>query len=309
MKKIALLLPAALLAVAFAAGACGKTVELVSNDATDLLQEDFGIAVKKGDSEMLSAVNKVVDEWVDNGTMDLYFDYYSALAEEGASPTAPSGLKLTWDLSANTETLDLYTESGFAPYEFLHKDGYSVSDGSASDGAYAVAGIDVAIACQVAEDLGCKLVIHDVLFDTIIYNLNSASGKAIAAAGLTINPERASEVDFSSIYSSSTLSIVCDKSANYKSLKDLDGLKIGVQEGTSGDLIASAAISAEGYTYVVEEGEDGKEDMTATIKLTSDKTEVFPYKTYAAALAALQSGKIDVIFMDKVPAQLLLKNA
>ncbi len=309
MKKITFLCSAVFLAACLVFGAaCGSTVEFVANDATDLLQEDFGVAVKKGDAEMKAAVDAVVDQWVNDGTMDKYFGYYSELADETASPTAPQGLKLSWDLSANTEVLDMYTESGFAPYEFVHASGYAVSDGSKQEGAYSVAGIDVAIACQVAENLNCKLVIHDVDFDTIITHLNGSDGKALAAAGLTINEERASEVDFSSIYSSSTLSIVCDKAKNYTQLKDLDGLIIGVQEGTSGDLIASAAKSAEGYTYVVEEGEDGKEDVTATIKLTSDKTEVMAFKSYAAALAALQAGKIDVIFMDKVPAQLLIKN-
>ncbi len=304
MKKLSIAIPAALLAAFLAFGtACGNNVELVANDATDLLQEDFGVAVKKGDADMKAAVDAVVDQWVNDGTMDKYFNYYSELADENASPTAPSGLKLSWDLSANTETLDMYTESGFAPYEFVHTDGYSVSDGSAQEGGYSITGIDVAIACQVAENLKCKLVIHDVAFDSIITHLDSAEGKALAAAGLTINPERAQQVDFSSIYSSSTLSIVCDKEKNYTSLKELDGLQIGVQEGTSGDLTASAALKAEGHSY---ENEDGE---TVTIKLTSSATKVVPYKTYAAALAALQAGKIDVIFMDKVPAQLLIKNA
>ncbi len=303
MKKVAIMVSSLLLAGACAfACACGE-IELTANDAADLMQEDFGIAVKKGDTEMKAAVDAVVDQWVQDGTMDKYFNYYSELADENASPTAPDGLKLSWDLSANTETLDMYTESGFAPYEFVHSEGYPVSDGGAGGDAYNVAGIDVAIACQVAENLNCKLVIHDVAFDTIITNLDGATGKALAAAGLTINEERAQEVDFSSIYSSSTLSIVCDKAKNYTKLADLDGLKIGVQEGTSGDLIASAAIKPEGHSY---ENDDGE---TVTVKLTSDKTEVVPYKTYAAALAALQAGKIDVIFMDKVPAQLLIKNA
>ncbi len=303
MKKLSLLIPAAVLAACLAFGAaCGGTTEYVANDATDLLQEDFGVAVKKGDTEMKAAVDAVVDQWVNDGTMDKYVSYYSDLADENASPTAPQGLKLSWDLSANTETLDMYTESGFAPYEFVHTSGYSVSDGSAEDGAYSITGIDVAIACQVAENLKCKLVIHDVAFDSIISHLDAADGKALAAAGLTINAERAQQVDFSNIYSSSTLSIVCDKEKNYTKLADLDGLKIGVQEGTSGDLTASAATKPEGHSY---ENEDGE---TVTVKLTSDKTEVVTYKTYAAALAALQAGKIDVIFMDKVPAQLLIKN-
>ncbi len=304
MKKTALSLFAALLAGAcLFFGACAESAEYVANDAQDLLQEDFGVAVKKGNAEMKAAVDAVVDEWLGNGNMDKYFNYYTDLADANKSPEAPSGLKLEWDLSANTEVLDMYTESGFAPYEFVHSSGYPVSDGSSESGAYSIAGLDVAIACQVAENLNCKLVIHDVAFDTIITHLNNADGKALAAAGLTINPKRAEQVDFGNIYSSSTLSIVCDKEKNYHSLKELDGLKIGVQEGTSGDLIATAAKGAEGHSY---EDEDGN---TVTVKLASPETEVLTYKSYAAALAALKAGKIDVIFMDKVPAQLLIQNA
>lgn len=306
MKKIALALISAVLAGACIVGvaACGAGAEYVANDAQDLLQEDFGIALKKDDTEMVEAVNAVVDEWNEDGTMTKYFDYYTDLADETKSPTAPDGLKLTWDLSSYTETLDLYTESGFAPYEFVHSSGYAVSDGAEGQGAYKVAGLDIAIACQVAENLQCKLVIHDVLFDTIITSLKADSGKALAAAGMTINEERQQEVDFSNIYSSSTLTIVCEKDAGYTKLADLNNLKIGVQEGTSGDLIASEA-SKTGYAVTVED-ENG-EEVTTTIKLTG--AEVVQYKTYAAALAALKAGKIDVIFMDKVPAQLLLANA
>lgn len=300
MKKFAFALMGVTVAACMLA-ACKSNADFVANDATDLLQEDFGIAVKKGDTAMQEAVNEVVDKWVGDGTMDEYFSYYTDLADENKSPSAPDGLKLSWDLSANTDVLHMYTESGFAPYEFVDSSGYAVSDGSADEGAYSIAGIDVAIACEVAENLHCKLVIHDVNFDSIITNLNAAEGKAIAAAGITISEEREQSVDFSDIYSSSTIAIVCDKDENYTTLKSLDGLKIGVQEGTSGDLIASDA-KKDGYTYENEDGEEVKIQLSA-------KTEVVQYKTYAAALAALKAGKIDVIFMDKVPAQLLLQNA
>lgn len=298
MKKFTLALVAALTAcVCLVATACGGNVELVANDAQDILQEDFGIAVKKGDDEMLTAVNTVVDAWLENGDMDKYFDYYNELAEEGSNPTAPEGLKIEWDLSGYTEELHLYTETGFAPYEFISSKGYPLSSTAN------VAGIDIAIACQVAENLNCKLVVHDVLFDTVIQSLNSQSGKAMAAAGITITEERAGAADFSNVYSSSTITIVCAADAQYHKLADLDGLRIGVQEGTSGDLIASAAKTSEGYSY---EDEDG--NQTEPIKL-SESTQIVQMKSYSALMQALKSGKIDVIFMDKMPALLLIKNA
>ena len=289
MKKIiTLIISIMLLAVCAFSAACSDATTYVSKDATDLLQEDFGIAVKKGDTEMLAAVNAVVNEWNENGKMEKYFDFYEAHSADSTT-TAPEGLDITWDFGDATETLTVYTESGFAPYEYIYEEAYY--------------GIDIAIASQVAVNLGLKLEIQDVLFDTIISCLENDNGKAIAAAGLTINPERAAQVDFSEVYSSSTLSIVSAEDKAYSSLASLEGLKIGVQEGTSGDLIASAAITADGYTFTTTDEND--EEVETTIKLTA---EVAQYKTYAAALAALQTGKIDVIFMDKVPSLLLIAN-
>ena len=284
--------------VAFAG--CTKDVELAAYDAQDVLQEDFGIAVKKGDAEMLDAVNAVINEWLENGDMDKYFDYYNELAEEGANPTAPEGLKVTWDLSGNTEELHLYTESGFAPFEFASASGYAVSN------EVSIAGIDIAIGCQVAENLGCKLVIHDIAFDTVIQSLTSQSGKAIAAAGISITEERLQTVDFSDVYSSSTLTIVCASDKEFKNLADLDGLKIGVQEGTSGDLIASQALNG-GYSYTYE-NDEGEEVESELVTLGS-KTQIVRMKSYSLLIQDLKNGKIDAIFMDKMPALLLIKNA
>lgn len=301
MKKFTLACVATALSAVclFGMAACGGGNYEV-NKATDLAPEPFGIAVKKGNTEVKAALDAVINEWNENGNMEKYLTYYNELSDEDLSPTAPDGLKLTWNLSSYTETLDMYTESGFAPYEFIQNNGYSVSDGSAAEGSYKVAGLDVAIACEVAEKLQCKLVIHDVAFDDIIMNLNANSGKAIAAAGISITEERQEAVDFSVPYSYSTISVVCAEGAGYSTLQGLNGLKIGVQKGTSAHTIAEDAMKEGGYTP----------DMENAVKiLLSSSTEVVTYETYSAALAALQSGKIDVILMDTLPAQLLIKHA
>jgi len=286
MKKLTTLVLVAIMALCVSLTACESAtdVKYVTNDATDTLQEDFGIALKKGDTEMMNAVNAVIDEWLADGTLDKYNDYYSALAED-ESASAPEGLKTEWNFTESGPTVTMYTESGFAPYEFMN--------------GTEIVGIDVAIMSQVAENLGGKLDIKDVLFDTIVTCVENDDGKAAGAAGLTINEERKQNVDFSHVYASSTLSIVSAEDKAYSTLASLAGLKIGVQEGTSGDLIASQAISATGYEYEDEEGE---------IRNVKINAEIVQYKTYSAALAALKTGKIDVIFMDKLPSQLLIKN-
>ena len=289
MKKIlALVLAVVMLACCFVS--CGKTnADFVATDATDLLKEDFGIAVKKGNSALLAAVNAVVDEWVANGTMTKYVDYYTALADyeagvEGVAKPEAGDLKVSWDFGTATETITVYTESGFAPFEFI-------SNGK-------VIGVDIAIMSQVALNMGKKLDVQDVLFDTIPTCVQQATGDAVGAAGLTINDERKEAVDFSSIYYSSTLVIVSAKDAPIASVKDLSGKKVAVQEGTSGDLIISAAATADGHVY---EGDDGE------VKVTVDAaTEVVRYKQYALALADLKAGRVDAILMDKLPALTML---
>lgn len=292
MKKttksvLCIMLIASLIGACFALVACNDSgSNLVAVAATDLLQEDFGIAVTKNNVALMNAVNKVVDEWLANGKMNQYMDYYSALAAEengGETAVAPDGLQTSWDFGSATEVVTMYTESGFAPYEFVK--------------GTQVVGLDVAIMSQVALDTGKKLEVKDVMFDVIATNVAKATSDAVGAAGITINDERKQAVDFSHVYSSSTL-VVVSKDGQFKSVKDLAGKTVGVQEGTSGDLIISVAKGA-GYVY---ENEDGNE-----VVVKADGATVKQYKQYALALQDLKNGRIDAILMDKIPAELMLK--
>ena len=292
MKKMAkfvvsFMLVAVIIGASFALVACnGDDKNYVAVAAIDLLQEDFGIAVKKGNTSLMNAVNVVIDEWLANGKMNQYMDYYSALANEekgGESAVAPDGLQTSWDFGSATEVVTMYTESGFAPYEFYKGEN--------------IVGLDVAIMSQVAVKLGKKLEVKDVVFDVVATNVANSTGDAVGAAGITINDERKQVIDFSNVYASSTLVIVSEN-GQYSSVKDLAGKTVGVQEGTSGDLIISAAKGA-GYTYENEDGQD--------VTVTAVGATVKQYKQYALALQDLKNGRIDAILMDKIPAELMLK--
>lgn len=289
MKKIISISLAAfmLVSLVFCFASCGKEqTEYVAVDAVDLLQEDFGIAIKKGDSAMKSAVDAVVNEWVSNGTMQKYIDYYTDLAdyEAGAKDTAPEAgdLKTSWEFGEGG-VITVYTESGFAPFEFMSGN--------------KIIGVDIAIMSEVAARQGKSIEVKDVAFDTIPTSVKTAEGDAVGAAGLTINAERKEAVDFSAVYYSSTLVVVSAKENSFDSIADLAGLKVGVQEGTSGDLIVSAA-KGEGHTY---ENEDGE---TVTVKAAI--SEIKQYKQYSLAFQDLKNGRIDAIVMDKLPALTML---
>lgn len=280
MKKIiSLAIAAIMLFTALAAfTSCNKKDdELVAIPAADLIEEDFGIAVKKGNTELLGMINAVISEWLANGTMDKYIEYYDAVSKN-ENPDA-GDLKTSWDFGSATETITVYTESGFAPYEF-------VSGGK-------VIGVDIALMSEVAVKNNMKIEVKDVAFDTITTCVKSADGHAVGAAGMSITPERKEEVDFTDVYASSTIVIVSASGKAYSSVADLSGLKVGVQEGTVADLIITDASSSKGYTVDEEAGK--------IIKI-NEKTEVKQYKQYALALQDLKSGRIDAILMDKLPA-------
>jgi len=264
--------------------------EFVALDATDLIKEDFGIAIKKGDSKMAEMVNEVVDAWVADGTMAKYVDYYDAIAK-GETPDA-NGLQTAWSFGDATETITVYTESGFAPFEFVVNN--------------EIVGVDIAIMSEVAENNNMKIEVKDVLFDTITTCVKGHKGYAVGAAGLTINDERKEEVDFSNIYYSSTLVVVSAKEKGITSVKDLSGLTVGVQEGTSGDLIISAAKTKTGYSFVDYDENDNEVTKVVTV---SAETEIKQYKQYSLALADLKAGRIDAILMDKLPALTMLANS
>ena len=127
-------------------------------------------------------------------------------------------------------TITMYTEAGFAPYEWMGSNGK-------------ITGVDVAIMSQVAENLGMKLNIKDVEFESIPLMVKNGQANSVGAAGMTISDSRKESVDFSHVYASSTIVII--SKTKIEAIGDLGGKKVAVQLGTSGDLIMSAAVTAD----------------------------------------------------------------
>lgn len=85
----------------------------------------------------------------------------------------------------DSNELIMVTEAGFAPYEYY-------DNGE-------IVGVDIDIAKEIATELGKKLVVKDVAFDSIINEVRT--GKAdFGAAGISYSEERAEKVDFSINY-------------------------------------------------------------------------------------------------------------
>lgn len=182
-------------------------------------------------------------------------------------------------------TLVVYTEAGFAPFEYI-KDGEIV-------------GVDVEIMNKVGEKLGKKVVFENVSFDTIVDAVAKGKLCNVGAAGISVTEERAAKVDFSTEYYTAKLYVIykADEAETYESTttdevtgiywESLAGKKIAVQGGTTADLFIGDEIAEGGILY-------------------GTQTVVTPYVSLATAVADVKLNQ-DVLIIDELPAQQLIK--
>ncbi|MFK0022202.1 transporter substrate-binding domain-containing protein [Streptomyces sp. NPDC090798] len=101
-----------------------------------------------------------------------------------------------------------------------------------------VQGFDVALIDLVAWDLGVKQAVVDTPFENFKTGAFLNSGQCdLAAAGMTITPERKKNVDFSDPYFEATQAVLVDKKSGVNSLADVKakGKKLGAQAQTTGE--------------------------------------------------------------------------
>lgn len=179
-----------------------------------------------------------------------------AAAADTEGETAEAG-----EVTTVTEgILTMGTNAAFPPYEYYEGD--------------TVVGIDAEIAQAIAEKLGLSLEIVDMDFNSIITAVQS--GKVdVGIAGMTVDPERLENVDFTDSYATGVQVVIVTEDSDIASVDDLEGKLIGTQEGTTG------------WSYC---SEDYGDDM------------VIPYTNGATAVQALLDGKVDCVVIDQQPA-------
>ena len=265
MKKIITLILTVILSLGCVAGltACNKNDNFVANAATDVEGEEYGFIISKTASkktEILAAMNKVIAETDINKAID----YYTAV-EKGQTPSVTLEFP---NLSDNTAgQLNVYTESGFVPYEFIGDDN-------------TVIGVDMYLMQLVCEELNMTLNVTDMGFDGICGKV-ALEDNAVGAAGITINDERKETLDFSNPYVSSVQYIVSTKEQNFTKISELAGKTIGVQKGTTG------------YFMVAEAIEEGA--------LKGTGATVIQYDSLPLAYTALKASKVEIVVGDKLP--------
>lgn len=151
-------------------------------------KEEYAIAVKKGDKELLDSINATIKSMKENGE-------YEALVN--AFMPADGNIKIPASVSSQgSKELKLGTNAAFPPFEYL--------EGSK------VVGFDITMGEKIAADFGAKLTVKNMEFDSLIPALSAGSIDLIAA-GMSVNEERKKNVDFSVPYYESEQVIIVRK--------------------------------------------------------------------------------------------------
>lgn len=141
------------------------------------------------------------------------------------------------------ETLYVYTNAGFAPYEYINDKGK-------------VVGVDIDIMNYIGEELGYDVVINDIDFNQILLEVESDK-MAVGAAGMTQRADRDAVALASISYATSVQYVIVptgtfdaedltDGKLPLSKLNELSNKTIGVQLGTTGEyMVDDATVAAD----------------------------------------------------------------
>lgn len=186
------------------------------------------------------------------------------------------------DTTSQGGELVMSTNAEFPPYEFHSGD--------------KIVGIDIEIAQAVADKMGKTLSIEDMNFDSVIAAVTSGKSD-MGVSGITITDDRLLSVDFSEPYFTAS-QLVIVKAGTEEEFKDLkkpeeveaklEGKRIGVQLGTTGDIGATKIKDA-----TVERYNKGFEAVQALIQ---DKVDAVVIDDQVAR--ALTADTADVVVIE-----------
>jgi polar amino acid transport system substrate-binding protein len=171
-------------------------------------------------------------------------------------------------------TLIVYTNAGFAPFEYIDDDGN-------------VVGVDIDIMNKIGEELGYKVIINDISFKQIMPNVQ-AYKYAIGAAGMSKTDERDKVAIASDVYATSTQYVIAPNGTfTNNAVVSLDQIaavaaKVGVQAGTTGQ-------------FTMEDYLAKNEELT---------NKIFEYENAVVASQDIGSA-VDVVIIDELPANMI----
>ena len=280
MKKLITAIATAALCATCAISMTACSSEQVKIIEISLSNEQYGVAVAKGNDELKEQVNTVLESLTGDGvTVDGKTVTFNTLydaekeAETNGTPLSIGTVKKTSTDRSNE--LVVATNAEFAPFEYMVGESFG--------------GVDMQIAKILADQLGKELVISHMDFEAVTTAV--AMGTAdIGLAGLTISDERKETVDFSIPYYDTTqyIAVASDNTDfdNCKTEEDVVKVLQNLKNAKAG-----AAKAQTGYYYLHGNPDfefDGFENITVT-----------PYSTIALAVQDLANGTIQLVCGDK----------
>ncbi|MDE7265549.1 MAG: transporter substrate-binding domain-containing protein [Clostridia bacterium] len=280
MKKAIIGLATAVLAAGMALSltACSKA-QPVKIIEIDLSQEQYGVAIKKGDTEMKEAVDGVLEKLtgdgvVINGQTVTFNTLYTAEmeAQENNELISIGNVKTSSTNRANE--LVVATNAEFAPFEYMVGDSFG--------------GIDMQVAKIIASELNKELVILHMEFDAVFTAVGTTAD--IGLAGITINEERKLVNDYSIPYYDTTQRIaVLASDPDFDECETEEDV-VAVLNSLTG-VTAGAATAQTGLYYL--EGNDSFE-FEGFSNITTKQ-----YSTISMAVQDLANGKLKLVCGDK----------
>ena len=175
------------------------------------------------------------------------------------------------------EKLIVYTEAGFAPWEFTQK------------GSTKVIGVDMEIAKYIADKYDWELQVVNGSFDSIVAGI--AEDNALGIAGISYSESRAEAVEFSSFYWEDAYQAVVYKTASNPELiegtfaaSNFEGAKLVYQTGTTSQLAVED--NAEAWNYASKASFSQVMAALEDMKTSSDKEYLIVDSQVAAQLVA-----------------------
>ena len=183
----------------------------------------------------------------------------AATTAAASSAAADAGLGLVAD-----GKLTVGTSPDFPPFENLENDQY--------------VGLDIDLAQALADKLGLELEMKTLQFDAIVPAVAAGGQVDLGISGITIDPEREEQVDFSDSYYIDDLSVVAMKA----------------NADITADTFADA-LSQAGVTIAVQSGTTA--ESYAQENFPNATTQ--PYGNATDAFAAMQAGQANAVITNK----------
>ncbi|MCM1157740.1 MAG: transporter substrate-binding domain-containing protein [Bacteroidales bacterium] len=165
------------------------------NDSLRILEEPFAdeeyaLAVKKGNSELLDKINNALDKLETDGTIEAIFKGFLYDGEKTGVYRAKE------NPSYANGTLVVVSNAEFPPYESMQGE--------------EIVGIDVDIMKAVCDELDMKLEMQNIAFESVLAALDKGNAD-VAATALSVTDERKEIVDFSKPYATAKQVVIVRK--------------------------------------------------------------------------------------------------